>query len=102
MIILDVGQRVNQLRLEKKMTAKQLATLVGVTPAFISALEHKSTNVSLRTLSKICETLEVTLAEFFSEEKRTISPSLISQIEQLTFDQQTQLELFLKSLSSTL
>lgn len=95
---MDVGQRVNELRLNRKMTAKELASKVGVTPAFISALEHQSTNVSLKTLTKICQTFDMSLAEFFTFEPSSIEPNLILLLEQLSREQQTYLAEFIHSM----
>lgn len=98
---MDVGHRVNELRLKRKMTAKELAGRVGVTPAFISALEHKSTNVSLRTLSKICDIFGITLAEFFTFEPSKISPRLLNLLESLSEDQLLSIERMIDSLTTS-
>lgn len=95
---MDIGNRVRELRKERKMTAKFLANAVGVSPPFISALEHQSTNVSINTLEKICQTMDISLSEFFAVETSTISPSLLALLEQLTPEQQGILQQFLRSI----
>ena len=58
---MEVGSRIQELRKLNKITAKELAEQIDVSPSFISAIEHNSTKLSLKTLNHICEVLGVTL-----------------------------------------
>lgn len=78
---MEVGSRIQELRKLNKITAKDLAEQIDVSPSFISAIEHNSTKLSLKTLSHICEVLGVTLAEFFNSEMSPVEKKLTAQIK---------------------
>jgi transcriptional regulator with XRE-family HTH domain len=43
---MEVGSRIQELRKLNKVTAKELAEQIDVSPSFISAIEHNSTKLS--------------------------------------------------------
>lgn len=60
-------QRIGQLCRERKMTVNHLANLAGVTPSTAySLMDPDRRDVSLLTVKKLCDGLEMTLGEFFS------------------------------------
>lgn len=95
---MEVGNRIQELRKLSNMTAKELAEQIGVSPSFISAIEHNSTKLSLDTLNHICKVLDVTLAEFFSSEMSPVEQKLISEVKKLTNEKQYELLVFLTGL----
>ncbi|MGM9948495.1 MAG: helix-turn-helix domain-containing protein [Lysinibacillus sp.] len=60
-----LGQRIRQIRKEKKMTLKELSAATGVSISFLSQLELNKTNATLETLRKISTHLEVHPSIFF-------------------------------------
>lgn len=49
------------------LKANELATLSGVTPSTVySMLDHRRRDVSIITIKKLCDGLDITLGEFFS------------------------------------
>ncbi len=56
-----IGDRIRRYRTEMKITQARLAELSGIEPSNISHIERGATKVSLPTLFKIANTLEVTL-----------------------------------------
>lgn len=98
---MDIGQRVRDLRIARNITAKDLAEQIGVSPAFISALEHHSSSCSLKTLARICEVLEVSYATFFDEDKDLFVQKIEYQLQQLSKEQQLALFDFLRTLHPT-
>lgn len=68
MDIKDVIQnRFLQLCRERNITINELATLSGVTPSTAySMMDSRRKDVSIRTIKKFCDGLEITLGEFFS------------------------------------
>ena len=64
---MNLGHNVKILRATKQISQKQLASLIGVTPAYLSMIENNSKKPSLSLVEKICKTLEIPLNIFFSE-----------------------------------
>lgn len=82
---LDVGKRIKELRTQKNMTAKKLASESGISFGMLSQLEKGSTQGSVETLRKIAKVLDVTLAHIFtsSEEKvEQVSSEIINNENQ--------------------
>lgn len=62
-----VVQRFQNLCLERNIRINELANLSGVTPSTAySMIDHKRRDVSIVTIKKFCDGLEITLGEFFS------------------------------------
>ena len=62
-----VVQRFQALCKEKGIKANELATLSGVTPSTVySMLDKNRRDISIVTIKKLCDGLEITLGEFFS------------------------------------
>lgn len=62
-----VGARLRDLRHERGLTIEQVATASGLTKGFISQLERDAASPSLSSLARLCEALDVRLAEIFDE-----------------------------------
>ena len=57
----------NELCTERNMRINELANISGVTPSTAYSMMDKSRrDVSIRTIKKFCDGLEITLGEFFS------------------------------------
>lgn len=67
-----IGEQIKTLRKQKKLTSKELATMIGVTPAYLSMLEkNKRNNPTKEILQKIADALEVPLDALFKQEEVT-------------------------------
>lgn len=55
------GERIRQIREEKKMTQEQLAKAAGISKGFLSDVETKNKNISSQSLLKIANVLEASL-----------------------------------------
>ena len=65
-----IVKRFNELCAERNMTVNELANLSGVTPSTAYSMMDKSRrDVSIRTIKRFCDGLEITLGEFFSTEE---------------------------------
>lgn len=95
---LDIGGRIQNLRKINQMTAKELAEAIDISPSFISAVENNSTKLSLKTLRSICDTLGVTLSEFFNDDLSSVEKKLISSIKKMADDKKMDLLQFLEGL----
>jgi XRE family transcriptional regulator, master regulator for biofilm formation len=57
-----IGERVKQLRMDKKMSMSELAEKAGVAKSYLSSLERNlQTNPSIQFLEKIASVLEVSV-----------------------------------------
>lgn len=64
-LVSAVGRRMRFLRQEKKLTLRQLATRVGVSPSLLSKIEIGSSSPSLFTIYKVAKSLQINLKDFF-------------------------------------
>lgn len=61
-----VAQRFQQLCEERNMRPNELAYISGVTPSTVySLLDSRRRDVSIITIKKLCDGLEITLGQFF-------------------------------------
>ncbi|MDU2065695.1 MAG: XRE family transcriptional regulator [Sporomusaceae bacterium] len=67
----DIGKKVKELRLQKKLTLKELGEKTTLSIGFLSQLERGLTNIATDSLQKIAEAFEVELSYFFSSQNRT-------------------------------
>ena len=62
-----VAARFKELCAERGITLNELATLSGVTPSTAySMMDQSRRDISVITVKKFCDGLEITLGEFFS------------------------------------
>ncbi|MBQ3573487.1 MAG: helix-turn-helix transcriptional regulator [Clostridia bacterium] len=62
-----IVKRFNELCVERKIKINELANISGVTPSTAYSMMDKSRrDVSIRTIKKFCDGLDITLGEFFS------------------------------------
>lgn len=84
----DVGNRIRELREERKMTQYALASQSGVSPTYVYQLERGEKSPTVEYLEHICWGLGITLADFFKtkEEKNDKLSSLTSEQKKLLND----------------
>ena len=62
-----IVKRFNELCTERNIRINELANISGVTPSTAYSMMDKSRrDVSIRTIKKFCDGLDITLGEFFS------------------------------------
>ena len=62
-----VVQRFQEICDERGIKANELAVLSGITPSTVySMLDESRHDISITTIKKLCDGLEITLGEFFS------------------------------------
>lgn len=66
-----VGEQLKRIRKEKKMTLKEVAEGAGVSISFLSQVERGKSSVTLESLRKIAEVLDVNPSIFFSGSERS-------------------------------
>ena len=65
-----IVRRFTELCNERNMKINELANISGVTPSTAySMLDKHRRDISIRTIKKFCDGLEITLGEFFSTDE---------------------------------
>lgn len=70
----EVGPRLRLLREQKALSARQVAELAGVTPAYLSRLENGRVSPTVATLARLVAAMGETMATLFSEPPGTQQP----------------------------
>jgi transcriptional regulator with XRE-family HTH domain len=65
----DIGRKLKTLRLEKKMTLKDMATRIGCSVALLSQIENNNISPPITTLSRLTKALEVKIGSLFDDEE---------------------------------
>ena len=89
----DVGNRIRELREERKMTQYSLANQSGVSPTYVYQLERGEKSPTVEYLEHICWGLGITLTDFFKAEEEKND-----KLSSLTAEQKKLLNSFLQSL----
>lgn len=82
----DLGQRIQKLRTQRKLSQEQLALRSNITTTYLGLIERNLKNPTLKVVEQLCDALDISLADLFSEtkEKRAeldiTSLQIISQI----------------------
>ena len=64
-----VKRRILELCHEKNITINKLSTICGLTQSTLNNLMHReNSSPTVATIKKICDGLEITMAQFFSSE----------------------------------
>ena len=72
---MNVIEKLNKLRLERNMSVYRLAELSGINQSTLANALSRGTVPSVKHLELLCETLGVTLAQFFTEDEKPMSLS---------------------------
>ena len=65
----DVGQQLREFRQSRAMSQEQVAHIADITPAYLGQVERGTKNITVHTLQKVCNALNISLAEFFCTTK---------------------------------
>ena len=66
----EVVKRFKSICTERNIKTNELATLSGVTPSTVySMLDAGRREISITTIKKLCDGLDITLGEFFSTDE---------------------------------
>ena len=60
-----IGSRITELRKNQNKTLEKLAYESGVSKGGLSEIERGKREIRISTLLKICETLDISMKEFF-------------------------------------
>jgi transcriptional regulator with XRE-family HTH domain len=66
-----IGSRLQELRLQKNLTQKELAFIVDIEISQITRIERGIINTSILNLMKIVDALEISMSDFFKDIEST-------------------------------
>ena len=98
---MDVGKRITELREARGLTTNRLANLCGLSQSFIRSVELGEKGITVDNLGLICDTLKISLKDFFDVPNENIAvpeESLLQSIERLNAQQRRALALFLQTI----
>lgn len=61
----NLGQRVHQLRTERKLSQEQLALRSNITPTYLGLIERNVKNPTVKVVEQLCNAMNISLADFF-------------------------------------
>lgn len=96
---MDVGARIKSLRESRGWTTNRLANQCGLSQSFLRSVELGEKGISVENLTIICDTLQLSLSEFFADTDKTVTLSdlLTEELQRLTPRQRQALVDFLQT-----
>lgn len=96
------GKRIEQLRLEKNVSAREMSLALGQNPSYINRIENGHALPSLSIFFYICDYLQIAPKDFFNEEKNNFyhTGELIREIQKLNGPQVQHLLAIIKDINN--
>ncbi len=98
---MDIGKRIVELRERKNMSTNKLANLAGISQSYLRDLEMNQKNPTVEMLSYICFALDISIQDFFAEQRNKVNPYLLSAIQLLDDEEQIKLSEFICAVKKT-
>lgn len=97
---MDIGRKITFFRTTKGYSVNKLATLSGISQSYLRDVELGNKNPTVEIVSILCDTLGISLKEFFDDqiESTLSSDPLIIKIYRLTPKQRNALLMFLNEM----
>lgn len=92
---MNVGKRITELREDKKITTNRLANMAGISQSYLRDIELGGKNPTVEILSYICDALNISLSDFFTETQSDVPVQLMSAVKMLDREEQEALALFI-------
>lgn len=90
-----VGQKIRQLRRERKLTQTDLASKIGIHQSDLSRMEKGEYRVGLDTLLRILQEFDLSIGDFFEERPRSAA-SILERYNGLTEDAKKEVDSFIE------
>ena len=68
-ITVKYGERIRELRAEKKISQEYLAHLAGLDRTYVNSVENGRRNISIENIEKIANAFEISVKDFFNDKK---------------------------------
>lgn len=62
----NIGERVHELRIRQGLSQEQLALRAEITTTYLGLIERNLKNPTVRIIEKICNSLNISLSDFFN------------------------------------
>lgn len=95
---MNIGNRIAYFRKQNNITVNKLANLAGISQSYLRDLELSNKQPTVEYLSYICDALNISLAQFFSDEKS--ENELLDLFNMLTDEQKEAVIGLLKSMAN--
>jgi transcriptional regulator with XRE-family HTH domain len=97
--VYPVGKRIQYFRNLKGISTNKLANLSGISQSYLRDVELENKNPTIEIVYQICESLGISLKEFFDDETSgLLEEPLIQRIYQLNQEQRKMLLAFLNTI----
>lgn len=99
----NTGERIRELRIEKGLSQEQLALRADITTTYLGLVERNAKNPTIKVIEQLCDSLNVSLAEFFSTATETsqsldsVSMQIVSQFSNRTEEEKQMILQIIKS-----
>ncbi len=84
MHLLDIGQRLKQIRTERGLSQRELASRAGLTNGTISLIETDKTSPSVASLKSLLDAIPISMAEFFATIEDPDTPKIFYKASEFT------------------
>jgi transcriptional regulator with XRE-family HTH domain len=81
---LDIGQRLKEIRMQRGLSQRELATRAGLTNGTISLIETDKTSPSVASLKSLLDAIPISMAEFFGSIEEPDTPKIFFRADELT------------------
>lgn len=97
---MNIANRIKYFRTMKGYSVNKLANLSGVSQSYLRDVELGNKNPTVEFISILCDTLDISLKDFFDEETENsfTDDSLITSIYKLSPKQRDALHVFLETI----
>lgn len=81
---LNIGKRLKQIRTERGLSQRELATRAGLTNGTISLIEKDKTSPSVASLKSLLDAIPISMAEFFGALEEIKTPKVFYRADEFT------------------
>lgn len=81
---MDIGERLQMIRLERGLSQRELATRAGLTNGTISLIEQNKSSPSVASLKRLLDAIPMSMAEFFATLEDTAVPKIFYSAAEFT------------------
>lgn len=81
---MDIGTRLQAIRLDRGLSQRELATRAGLTNGTISLIEQNKTSPSVASLKSLLDAIPMSIAEFFAIIEEASEPKIFYSADEFT------------------
>ena len=81
---MDIGQRLKEIRINRGLSQRELASRAGLTNGTISLIETDKTSPSVASLKSLLDAIPISMAEFFGSLEDQDSPKIFYRADEFT------------------